>query len=540
MSSPSPHQFNGLVVSYSPVASALGTRILMEGGNAVDAAVTTALALTVTYPQAGALGGGGFALLRMDQKPVEFLDYRETAPKRLRAGSFISHGGMRNTASTVGGRSVAVPGTVAGMAAMHERHGSLSWAHLVEPVAELAEAGVWLSTRQSAYLRRYEDALRAFPETARQFLVGGHAPLPGTLFRQPYLAQTFRRMAAHGPREFYEGETGEQLIESVTSTGGYMNRRDLAEYEAKWRRPLQTRAFGATVLSPTLPSSGGLVVNAALRLLEDNGIREFKDPRDPRRALLMARCLRAAFAMRYRVAVDPDYASQEDLGEIERIEALSFPTELDQVEERYVFSDLPIKSPVEGNHTTHFCIIDRNENLVSNTYSINTLFGSKMVAGDAGFLLNNSIDDFQIGASSENWYGMVDSPKNYLAPGRRPVGSMCPTVVLDDESGSPRLVIGGSGGPTIPTMLVQVLVASLFDGFALHRAVESPRLHHQFLRPELRVEQAFSTKARAHLSDLGNPIVEVNRLAICAGVERRATGQHSGFLDPRFGRYDQD
>jgi gamma-glutamyltranspeptidase / glutathione hydrolase len=540
MTVPSPHQFPGFVVSYSPVASALGTRVLMEGGNAVDATVCTALALAVTYPQAGALGGGGFAMLRFEGESVRFLDYRETAPSGLRPAAFVSPSGHRSSASTVGGRSVAVPGTVAGLEAMHARYGSLPWAKLVEPVVELADAGVWLSTRQAAYLRKYEDALRAFSGTAESFLRDGRAPLPGTRFRQPLLAKTFERLAREGAREFYEGKTARHIVDAVRASGGPLSGHDLSSYEAKWREPLTIEAFGATIVSPSLPSSGGLVVNAALRLLEANGVDRFDTPEDPHRTLLLARCLRAAFAMRYRIAVDPDFASKEDRAEIEKIRCLNGHLDIDEIEKRYVFERFEPKSVIEGNHTTHFCVVDGNENIVSNTYSINTLFGSRMLASDAGFLLNNSIDDFQIGATSENWYGMVDSPKNALAPGRRPVGSMCPTVVMDKSGTVPRLVLGGSGGPTIPTMLVQVLLASLVDGLPLHRAVSNPRVHHQFLRPELRVEQALPQEQRRELRALNNPIVEVNRLAICAGLERKADGRHSGFLDPRFGRYDED
>lgn len=528
------------VVSYCPIASAVGARVLREGGNAVDAAVATALALAVTYPQAGNLGGGGFMMVHdASTRGVHFLDYRETAPRRIRADQFLQFDGTRSLHSLKGGLPVGVPGTIRGLAAALERFGTWSWDHVVGPAIELAEKGIWLTTRQTAYLNRYRTALGEFDATRHCFCEPSELGyLPGTLFQQADLGRALRRLADQGPEDFYSGGIAEMLCAEVQRNNGIMQLDDLASYEVKWRQPLTTPFMGRTIYTAPLPSGGGVVIVFALRMLKALGIETFARA-SAERYTLMARVFRVAFALRHRFAADPDYLDPRDLEDVHNFLARDFePSDLDVLEENYVASVDPERTPhFKPENTTHFCVVDAEGNAVSNTYSLNTLFGSKLVVGGCGFLLNNSMDDFQIGENTPNWYGIIDGSRNQLVPKRRPVGSMTPTIV-HNANNEIELVLGGSGGPMIPTLVTQSMLGVFLDGLSLTDALGAPRIHHQFLKPELKVEDMIPESVVQKINIGQDPIITTPNIGIGAGIQRLADGSRVfGVLDRRFGHY---
>jgi gamma-glutamyltranspeptidase/glutathione hydrolase len=526
------------------MASAVGARILREGGNAIDAAVGTSLALSVTFPQAGNLGGGGFLLYSPVGGPARFLDYRETAPRNIRPELFLHNGTRDEIRSTRGGLPVGTPGTVAGLAAALEQYGTWPWERVVAPSVELARRGVWLTTRQARYIELYEMVFRDFPSSARIFLPEGRAPLPGTLFQQPELALTLERLAREGPRSFYEGPIARQIVTAVQAEGGVLDETDLAEYRPVWREPLSRSFLGRRVVAPSLPSGGGMVLLACLGLFEAEGFGETK-PQSLERYLAYAQVMEVAFRLRGALLGDPAHVAPATLAAAREVAERPFkPGDLARLR-RDLDGDAPMRLGNEQN-TTHLCVIDPKGNAVSNTYSLNTIFGSKLVVDGAGFFLNNSLDDFSLADGAPNWYELVDGRENRLAPGKRPVSSMSPALFLREDSPNPNapaveLILGGSGGPRIPTLMFQIAQGVLGDAQLLDEAVRQPRVHHQHLPSELAVEQAMSGAMRdslqAVLETRGEALAETPMLGIAAAlrVDHEAEDAPlSAILDSRF------
>jgi gamma-glutamyltranspeptidase/glutathione hydrolase len=508
---------------------------LREGGNAVDAAVATALALAVTYPQAGNLGGGGFLLLSRGEE-VHFLDYREVAPRGLTADKFHASSLVEAGPSVLGALSVGVPGTVAGLAAAHERFGQLSWDRVVEPAIALAERGNWLTSRQARYFELYHDTLERFPSTRRYFLDPSGTPLkPATLFCQPDLAKTLRQLAERGPSAFYAGPIADQIVAEIASHGGVLDREDLAGYQAKWRDPLSLTFQGRKVFSPALPSAGGGVVNLCLGFLETLGAGSLP-PDSVERLELYGRVFRLAFAIRGRLAGDPDHLDPVETKEVAaRLGVRTSRDELERLEAEFLSHPAPIATGLQRQqaNTTHFCVLDQEGNAVSNTYSLNTMFGSKLAVGGAGFLLNNCIDDFGIARDQPNWYELVQGERNQLCGGRRPVSSMTPCLVMND--GRVELVVGGSGGPRIPTLVTQIIASIVLDRMSLDEAVRRPRVHHQYQPAELIVEHRMPQATADKLVERGNTITRAPMLGIGAAIYRKIEDdQLAAVLDSRF------
>ncbi|CAN5483328.1 gamma-glutamyltransferase [soil metagenome] len=505
--------------------------MLNEGGNAVDACVATSLALAATYPQAGNVAGGGFMMIKPHDGEAELLDYRETAP-RLISPSLFADAGER---SVRGGLAVAVPGTVAGLAEAIARYGTWSWDRLVQPAIRIAELGMWITNRQARYLGLYHKELSQFSETARALLpADGSMWRPGDLFRNPELARTLTLLGTQGPKVFSEGEIGAAIIRTVQNHGGVMDMADLRDYRPVWRKPYQRRLFGHDVITTPLPSGGGLVVLTSLSLLEAAGAADLP-VRSVARYELLARVFRIAFALRSEFAGDPAIVPPDvlercnsfthepfDAGSIERLEKM-----LGLVGER------PVVEPSPPRNTTHMSVIDKHGMAVSNTYSLNTLFGSKLVAEGTGALLNNTIDDFGILPGVPNWYSLLEGKYNSLAPGLRPLGNMSPTLVCNE--GVAELAIGGSGGPRIPTAIVQTILGMYGNGMALSQAAGMPRVHHQYRPTQLDVEDAVDIHHQNALERLGFDCVQFPRLGILSAVQydRRAKTLMA-LLDPRF------
>lgn len=525
---------NGCVVSYCPMASAVGAQILRRGGNAVDAAVATALALAVTYPQAGNLGGGGFMLARSSSGDVHYLDFREVVPMNVKPEIFLDDEHWRNEGTILGGTAVCVPGTVAGLASALERFGTWQWDQVVGLVIDLAEVGVWMTTRQASYVRMYQHHLMRFPTTARTFLRNGEAPLPGTLWPQPDLAWTLRQLADHGPQAFYTGEIADRMVETIQADGGALDHDDLRNYRERWRDPLAGKFFGRTVYTAGPPSGGGLVVLLSTAILEAAGVRDIP-PNTPERFKMLARAFRVAFEARRQLTADPDTDDGIAFSRNNEVlrRCISLADDLDALEDYLGLNDPDSHSRVvfeDHKNTTHLCVLDGEGNAVSLTYSLNTLFGSKLVPRGCGFLLNNSIDDFSIGGVP-NYYGLVEASRNELVPGRRATGSMAPTLVLDGDK--IELILGASGGPRIPTVVVQLLVHVLCDDEILPIAMREPRVHQQHVENEIWVEPTMPDAIQQGLLDLGLEVSRHARLGIGAGIQKWRGGVYAA-LDFRF------
>jgi gamma-glutamyltranspeptidase/glutathione hydrolase len=524
---------SGCVTSYCPVASAIGTRVLEDGGNAVDAAVATGLALAVTYPQAGNLGGGGFMLIKVPGQEVEFLDYRESAPMKAEPRHFLASDGRPTDATVVGPMSVAVPGTVAGFAAALEKYGKWSWERVVSMTIDLAEKGIWITNRQARYLALYRQELRRFESTAKAFFQFSELR-PGDLFRQPDLGKTLRILAEKGPQAFYTGPIGEQIAADMKKLGGVMELDDLAGYKPIWRKPYMREWLGREVYTSPLPSGGGLVVLESLGLMDACGI-ENTSPRGLDRYELLARAFRVAFKDRSTVAGDPARLSQEfnDLAADLAMRKYA-EDDLERMEREAGLLQTPaVEGETPARNTTHFAAVDASGMAVSNTYSLNTLFGSKYVPAGTGVIMNNTIDDFGVAPGVPNWYLLFEGANNLLAPGARPIGSMSPTLVLENDQ--VEIAVGASGGPRIPTLVVQVLVGMLVDNLSLRQAMQAARVHHQYLPAEIHLENNAGMDVAEKLEARGFPVAMYPRLGIGAGIHYKPSeGAFQATLDPRF------
>jgi len=518
---------------------------MREGGNAMDAAVATSLALAVTFPQAGNLGGGGFLMWAPAGGDPAFLDYRETAPRRASPELFLEHGRRDELRSTRGALPVATPGTVAGLAEALSRYGTWSFRRVVEPAIELARRGVWLTTRQARYIEIYAQAFSDYPSTLRVFQPNGRPLLPGDLFVQPDLARTLERLAEDGPRAFYEGQIADQLVATMRANGGVLDEADLAGYRPVWREPFERSFLGRRVVVPSLPSSGGIVLLSCLALFEAEGLGA-TPPNTVERYLAYARVMRVAFHLRGALLGDPAHVPAATVAAAREVAERGFVAgDLARLE-RELAAEIPARLGNEQN-TTHMCVVDPAGNAVSNTYSLNTIFGSKLVVDGAGFLLNNSIDDFSLADGAPNWYELIDGRENLLEGGKRPVSSMTPSLFLTDPRNSPgsdrseiELVLGGSGGPRIPTLVFQIAQAVLGDGLTLDEAVRQPRLHHQYRPDEIAVEGAMRPALKDALRATGAAVAETPMLGIAATLridrrEEEAGGPPlSAVLDSRF------
>lgn len=519
----------GCVVSYCPIASAVGTNVLLDGGNAVDATVATALALAATYPQAGNLAGGGFMLIKQNGDG-HLLDYRESAPGAADPQLFAA----AREQSVRGGLAVAVPGTVAGMAEAVKRFGTWSWDRLVKPAVELAEHGTWVTNRQARYLALYHKDLSMFPETVRALLPAHGMWRPGDLFRNPELARTLRTLGEHGPSAFTEGPVAEAIVRTVNRYGGVMSLEDLRDYRPIWRKPYQRKIFGHDLMTTPLPSGGGFVVIMSLALLEAAGCADLP-VRSTARYELLGRAFRIAFALRAEFAGDPAIVPPAMLAKCEEFTQATFDAgSIEKLErELGLVGEAPIVEPFPPRNTTHMCAIDKTGMAVSNTYSLNTLFGSKLVADGTGVLLNNTIDDFGILPDVPNWYSLFEGKFNTLAPGLRPLGNMSPTIVSNGDV--TELAIGGSGGPRIPTAVVQTILGMYGNGLALSQAAGLPRVHHQYRPTQLDVEDALDPLHQDALERLGFDVVQFPRLGILAAVQHDVNAKTlMALLDPRF------
>jgi gamma-glutamyltranspeptidase/glutathione hydrolase len=485
---------HGMVVSASQLASQVGTDILKRGGNAADAAVATGIALAVTYPRAGNLGGGGFATLKLADGRTTTIDFRETAPAAASRDMYLdAQGQVIQGQSTVGYKASGVPGTVAGLALLHQKYGSgkLSWTELLEPARRLAEQGFPVSAALARDLRSSERLLGRFPESKRVFLRDGKPYNAGETFRQPDLAKTLQRLQKGGAAEFYTGETAKLLAADMAANGGTIRLADLAAYRAIERAPVTGKYRGYDIITMGSPSSGGVALLQMLGMLEahDVGSLGFHSAAQIH---LFAEVMRRAFRDRAAFMGDADFVQVPTEKLLDKGYIAGLMKDFDA--NRATASDAlkPAQAPrAESRQTTHYSVVDAAGNAVAITYTLNGLYGNGVTVPGAGFLMNNEMDDFTSKVGVPNDYGLIQGEANAIAPGKRPLSSMTPTIVLKD--GKPFLITGSPGGPTIINTVLQVISNVIDFDMNVTRAVDAPRFHHQWQPDTIRYEPYFAS-----------------------------------------------
>ncbi len=574
----------GMVVCVDDLAAEVGARVLAAGGNAIDAAVAVGFTLAVTHPQAGNLGGGGFMVIRLSDGTVTTIDYREKAPKASTPGMFLDRkGAVDKIKRDLGLLSSGVPGTPAGLELAHRRYGRLPWRILVEPARVLAEEGFEVDDDLASALKRHAKKLRLFESTRQCFFNDeGQPPQPGDRLEQPLLAETLSLIQQEGAAGFYHGRTARNLIAAVDEGEGIMTLDDLASYNAIERKPVTGVYRALTVVGMPLPSSGGTILIELLNILSGfdlNGMDEaarchilaegmrlaFRDralylgdadfvdtPSDRLLTEEHARTLRARIDRAHAtdshslsgdcvIHAAPSEKAETDSVKAEtdsvkaetdsvKAEADSVKAEADSVKAE---ADSADNGHDEGRkQTTHFSIMDREGNMVSNTYTLEQTFGCKAVAGSTGVLMNNEMHDFNVRPGWTADDGSIGTAPNLIAPGKRMLSSMCPIILLKD--GQPLAVIGSPGGRTIINTVLQVLTNLVDLGLCPEEAVAAPRIHHQWFPDRLYVEKNLSHAIKKELEARGHTIKERDIQGDChiIVVDPR-TGEMKGVADQR-------
>lgn len=543
-----------MVVSDDPLASQVGVEILKNGGNAVDAAVAIGFALAVVWPAAGNLAGGGFMLVRMADGRAGLVDYRETAPSGATPAMYVGPDAKVDPAGpTLGYRAVAVPGTVAGMELALRTYGTMKLADVLKPAIRLAEHGFAVSSKLAASLQAARPRLQRFSESRRIFLKDGLQHQPGDIFRQPELAATLRGVARRGAAEFYGGQTAHAVSDEIARMGGLISRNDLGGYRAKIRQPLRARyrldGVEWEVLSAPPPSSGGIAMIEALNILAPIALRDWTDAQSVH---WVAEALRRVFADRAAYLADSDFArvpvrGLTDPRYAEQLRSTIHPERASPSSEVPAGNPLPFEGVAagerplpgrverkEGENTTHFSVVDAAGNAVANTYTLNESYGSGATV-TSGFLLNNTMDDFTVQPGTENRiFGLIQSEANTIAPGKRPLSSMTPTILLRD--GKLSWVAGSPGGPRIISATLLSVVGWMRFGAEAQAVVNAPRFHHQWMPDELRVEQTMPAGVRRELEQRGHKVVVRSWIGQVGaiGIDRES-GERLGAADPRRG-----
>jgi gamma-glutamyltranspeptidase/glutathione hydrolase len=543
---------HGMVATDEPLASQAGVEILKRGGNAVDAAVATAFALAVVEPAAGNIGGGGFMLVRLANGKSTFFDYREVAPGKATREMYITADGkLDNHAATIGYRSVAVPGTVAGLALALNTYGILKLSDVMQPAIRYAEQGIPVTEKLAREFRDERPELQRFSMSSHVFLNDGNMFRAGETLRQPELAATLKRIAKNGPDEFYKGETAHLLGDEMAALGGLITLDDLAHYQPKVREVLHASydldGHKWEVLSSPPPSSGGVAVIEALNMLEGVPLKSWDDPQSVH---MVAEVMRRIFADRAAYLADPDFSSvpvagltspcyaKELLASIDPLRASS-SKEIRAGSPHVCTSGVSasvapntIISLGEGPHTTHFSIVDAAGNAVASTFTLNDSYGSH-VTSSAGFLLNDEMDDFTTQPGVPNaLFGLIQSEGNAIGPGKRPLSSMTPTIVLRD--GQLSFATGSPGGPTIISVTLLSILNWMRLGMDAQSAINAPRFHHQWLPDLILMEKIFSPEMEEQMKERGYLIKRRGHIGLvnAIGIDPQ-TGERCGAADPR-------
>jgi gamma-glutamyltranspeptidase / glutathione hydrolase len=518
---------HAMVVSNSDIASRVGSDIMRRGGNAVDAAVAVGFAMTVTYPGAGNIGGGGFMVIRLASGESVALDYRETAPSAASRNMYLDGAGKLTNKSIVGHLAVGVPGSVAGMVAALEKYGTMSLRDVIAPAIELAQQG-WVIDSSFSRGLGSDSGLVARFEGRRLFFPGGAVIPPGTRLVQPELAWTLRQISERGPGGFYEGPVADSLIAEMRRGGGIITAADLRAYKPIWRTPVRGAYRGYTILSMPPASSGGITMTEALNILETyDRPAPFGSTQWAHR---LAESYQRAFIDRNAKIGDPAFVQVPQGALTSKEYARQLRATID--DRRHTPTPQLSVAGRDGMNTTHYSVVDGLGNAVAVTTTLNGTYGSGVWVRGAGFFLNNEMDDFAAQPGSPNMFGLVQGEQNAIAPGKRMLSAMTPTVVLD-SAGQILLVVGGAGGPTIITGVSQVVLNVIDYRMSLADAMRAPRLHHQSLPDSLVWERGGLEPAVADsLSAMGHGLKRTRSLVNVNAI-MRVRGGWEGVHEPR-------
>ena len=543
---------HGMVATDEELGSQAGVEILKRGGNAVDAAVATAFALAVVEPAAGNIGGGGFMLVRLADGRTAFFDYREVAPGKATRDMYIgADGKLDKELSVIGYKSVAVPGTVAGLELALKTYGKLKLADVMAPAVHLAEDGFPVSEKLARQLEEQRDYLQEFSVSRRIFLNDGKMYKAGDTFKQPELATTLKRIAKNGAAEFYRGETARMIVEDMKGMGGLITLEDLEQYKPKVRKTLQASYEVAghkwDVITSPPPSSGGVAIIEAMNMLSNVPLKGWDDLESVH---MVVETMRRVFADRAAYLADPDYSSVPVAGLTSDCYAKELEATIDPQRassSKTVKAGTPhvcgvsagndaapkeIVSLNDGPHTTHFSVVDAAGNAVASTYTLNNSYGSH-VASTAGFLLNDEMDDFTTQPGVPNaLFGLIQSEANAIAPGHRPLSSMTPTILVRD--GKLSFVTGSPGGPTIISATLLSVLNWMRLGMGAQAAINAPRFHQQWLPDIVLMEKDFPASLETALNAEGYQTRRRGHIGLvnAIGVDAK-TGERLGAADPR-------
>lgn len=519
---------NGAVASAHPLASKVGVEIMKQGGNAIDAAIATQLALAVVYPNAGNLGGGGFMVARLANGKTIALDYRETAPAAAHRDMYLdADGKVVEGKSIYGHLSSGVPGTVAGLFES-ARYAKLPFKKLIQPAIELAEKGFAITAREARSLNNIQDELNQYNTTPSVFQKKISWQEGDTLVQKD-LANTLKRIRDKGHKGFYEGPTARLVVEEMKRGQGIMTLEDLKNYRAKWRTPTAFNYKGYTIISMPMPSSGGTLLQQMMKMVEDKPLVQYGF-HSPDAIQLMTEVERRAYADRSEYMGDADFYKVPS--------AITSDAYLKERMKDYVPGVAGSSSKVKpgsitgiSEETTHLSVIDAEGNAVAVTTTLNNSYGSKTVVGGAGFFLNDEMDDFSAKPGVPNMYGALGGEANAIEPGKRMLSAMTPTVVL--QNNKPYLVVGTPGGTTIPTSVFQTLINILDFKLSAEEAVNRPKFHHQWWPDRIDVEKAFPVSIREALQKMGYTIHERGTIGRTEVIRVLEDGSFEVVADPR-------
>ena len=523
----------GVVVSDSAIASRVGAEVLGKGGNAVDAAVATGFALAVCFPSAGNVGGGGFMVVRLSDGTATALDYREVAPMAATRDMYLGPDGEVVPNLSLRGRLAnGVPGTVAGLWEAHKKFGKLPWRELLEPAIALARDGFVLGENPARGLRTSAALFRPNKDAWRIFCNDGDFYQEGDVLKQEDLARTLERVRDQGRDGFYKGETARLLVSDAARNGGLFTLEDLSGYEPKFREPVRGTYRGYEVITMPPPSSGGVALVEMLNVLELHDLKAM-EPGSAAYVHLLVEAMKRAFADRAQHMGDPDFArvpvsaltAKEYAASLNAGISLTRATPSSQIKAMFA-------PPGEGTNTTHFSVVDKDGNAVANTYTLNTGYGSGVVAEGTGVLLNNEMDDFTSKPGVPNAYGLIQGEANAIAPRKRPLSSMTPTVIV--REGKLFMVTGSPGGPTIINTVMHSFLNVVEHGMTVQQAVAFPRFHHQWLPDVVDWERlGLSFETRAALEAMGHTLARPASIGSCHAVVVDASGRRRAGVDPR-------
>jgi gamma-glutamyltranspeptidase/glutathione hydrolase len=523
---------NAIVVSAREEASKIGTEILKKGGNAFDAMVATELALAVSYPYAGNLGGGGFMVYRKNNGEIGALDYREKAPLAAAKNMYLDENNkIIEGKSTLGAMAVGVPGTVAGVFEVHKKFGTLSIQEILKPVIELAKQGVIVTKKQEERIKKYQPY---FKKANKSLILFDSIWKENEVITYTALAATLERISKNGRDEFYKGETAKRLVHFIQENGGIITLHDLAKYEAKWRTPITFKYDDLRVISMSPPSSGGVCLAQIMNGIETYDLDTYGH-NSTKAIQVITEAERRAYADRSFFLGDPDFVSIpiDTLISKEYNKGRMTDFSFDSATKSADISHGNIEI-VESDETTHYSIVDQFGNAVSVTTTLNGAYGSKLYCDDLGFFLNNEMDDFSSKAGVPNMFGLIGAKANEIAPEKRMLSSMTPTIV--EKDGNLWMVVGTPGGSTIITSVLQTILNVHEFNFGMQEAINQPRFHHQWMPDVIMMEpNKFDKKTTNELRKLGYKINEKDAPVIgkVEGILVLPNGKLEGGADPR-------